>query len=204
MVGEIARAVVLGLALGVVTGLPLGVVNVAVAATAATGARGAAIRIGFGGAIADGIHAACAFTGLAALVSYRPRLAALLALGAGLALLAAALVALRRREASPGAAPRTPTRPLWLGLALTLPNPAALGAWVAVAGALGLSSPALAIAAALGVAAGSAGYFAILASLAARTRRPAGTSRGGGWLTAAVLAAVGLLVVARAVWALVT
>lgn len=199
---EVAQAAALGVALGVVTGLPLGVVNVAVAATAATAGRAPATRIGLGGAVADGIHAACAFTGLAAIVAHRPRLGAALSLGAGGLLVIAAIAALRRARAPAATAPGVPTRPFWFGLALTLPNPAALTAWLAVAAAVALSSLAAAVAAALGVALGSAAYFAGLAAVAARARPARPSRRSRGWLAPLALGAVGLMIIARGAWLL--
>lgn len=199
---DVAQAAALGVALGVVTGLPLGVVNVAVVATAATAGRAPATKIGLGGAVADGIHAACAFTGLAAIVAHRPRLGAVLSLGAGALLILAAIATLRRGRATTPTAPGVPTRPFWFGLALTLPNPAALTAWLAVAAALALPSLPAAVAAALGVALGSAAYFAALAAVAARARRARSPRPARGWLAPLALGAVGLMIIARGVWLL--
>ncbi len=202
MIGDVALGAGLGVALGVVTGLPLGVVNVAVAATAATAGRGPAVRVGLGGASADGIHALCAFTGLAALLAHRPRLTAGLSLTAGALLVVAAIVALVRPRGSPTATPVVPARPFWFGLALTLPNLAALSAWIAVAGALALPALAAAVAAAIGVTLGSAGYFATLAWVAARARPPRIGAPLGRRVNAAALGLVGLVVLARGAWLL--
>jgi len=201
VVSDVIEAAALGVALGVVTGLPLGVVNVAVVATAATAGRAPATRIGLGGAVADGVHAAAAFTGLAAIVAHRPRLGAALSLGAGALLIIAALASRRRGQAPAATQPGVPARPFWFGLALTLPNPAALTAWLAVAAAVALPSLAAAVAAASGVVLGSAGYFAALAALAARARRPR-ARRPRGWLAPLALGAVGLMIMARGAWLL--
>jgi threonine/homoserine/homoserine lactone efflux protein len=54
-----------------------------------------------------------------------------------------------------------------IGLGLTLPNPAALAAWVAVAGVvMPRASVAVGVAGAVGVAIGSAAWFALLARIA--------------------------------------
>lgn len=54
-----------------------------------------------------------------------------------------------------------------IGIGLTLPNPAALAAWVAVAGVVvPEASVAVAVAGAVGVAIGSAAWFALLARVA--------------------------------------
>ena len=55
------------------------------------------------------------------------------------------------------------------GLALTLPNPAALGAWVAIAAVLWPSATtSIAVSLALGVGIGSAAWFVFLAGLVAK------------------------------------
>lgn len=195
----------LGLGLGVVTGLPLGVVNVAVVVTAVRRGRRAATWLGLGGAVADGIHATLAFSGLAALLATRPQASAALALVAGFILCAAAVMLVRGRtdtsaERTDRAAGR---RPFALGLAMTLPNPAALTAWVAVASTLAVRDRAAAIATAIGVTIGSAGYFAALAAVAARAgvdtppRRRAVTV-----IAAVVVGGLGVVALVRGAWAL--
>ena len=212
--GAIVAGFGLGLGLGVVTGLPLGVVNVAVVATAARRGRRSATWLGLGGAVADGIHAALAFTGLAALIAARPRASAALALVAGVVLCAAAVLLVRGREEasantnadaalSDGSPRASAHRTFGLGLAMTLPNPAALTAWIAVASTLALRDRAAAVAAAIGVTIGSAAYFAALAAVAARAgaatppRRRAVTV-----IAAAVIGGLGLIALGRGAWAL--
>ena len=86
------------------------------------------------------------------------------------------------------------------GLALTLPNPAALAAWLAVATALGARSTAASVAMAAGVGLGSAVYFAGLARVAARSarslRRPRWLDRGA----ALVIGAMGVVALVRGLW----
>lgn len=159
-----------GAALGAVTGLPLGIVNVAVVTTAAAEGPRPATRLGAGGATADAVHALAAFVGLAPALLARPRLVSVAGVIAGAAcLLMAAHLAFRRRPTV-----RAPNRPggFWLGVGLTLPNPAALSAWLAVAAAVGPVAIPTAAAIAVGVGLGSAAYFAALARLAARAQRP--------------------------------
>jgi len=82
----------------------------------------------------------------------------------------------------------------------TLPNPAALGAWIAVAAALHPPSLAAGLVAAAGVGVGSAAWFLVLARLAARGAAPGAPRR---WLTRAVaivLALLGVATIARSVW----
>ena len=170
---ELAVAALAGLALGVVTGMPLGVVNVAVADAAAAGRTRFAIGIGIGGAIADAIHAALAFVGIGRVVTERPAWTHAMAIVAACSICAYVAFALvRRRRPTPDV--RRPTPGILLGLALTLPNPGALAAWVAVAAALWpTSSLAGALVLAAGVGVGSALWFAMLARWVARARNPA-------------------------------
>lgn len=201
---ELIGAAGLGLALGVVTGLPLGVVNVAIVELAGRDRR-AAIGVGLGGALADTVHAGLAFGGLAAALLGRPRLAAGLAIASGAVLAAYALWLLRARGAAPSSGSRTAAglgRGLALGVSLTLPNPGALAAWVAVAGALRPPTTAAGLVTAAGVGLGSAAWFATLAVLAARGQ--AGAARRP-WLrtgVAAVMLVIGVAAIARGAWAL--
>ena len=163
----IALAAALGVVLGAVTGMPLGVVNVAVVDAASAGRVRQARAIGAGGALADMVHAALAFVGVGrAITAHRDWLRAM-AIASAIAIAAFAASAWRARRR-----PTVPNRDgagVLSGLALTLPNPAALGAWVAVAAAIWPTIPttgALALAAGVGV--GSAAWFALLAGLVAR------------------------------------
>lgn len=201
MIADVAAAFGLGVGLGVVTGLPLGVVNVAVVATAARHGGRPGAAIGLGGALADGTHAAIAFAGLGPLVA-RAAWSDALTLASGLVLLAFAWRIARARPGPDGARAidrRSGPRRVAAGLALTLPNPAALAAWIAVATALGPRAPVAAAAAAIGVALGSMAYFAGLAHLAARSARTLARPR---WIdrgAALALAAVGVAAIVRAI-----
>lgn len=162
----------LGVGLGVVTGMPLGVVNVAIVDAAAAGRQRFAIGVGCGGALADIIHASLAFVGIGRLVTSRPELVRGLAIAAAVLIVGYAIVAWRRRPAS-----RLPSddsssaRGFVTGFTLTLPNPGALVAWVAVASSLWPhASVAEAIAIGIGVGIGSAVWFAVLAVLVSRVR----------------------------------
>jgi threonine/homoserine/homoserine lactone efflux protein len=186
------RLALSGLALGVVTSIPVGVANLAVvdAARRVSLRRGAGIAIG--AAFADGVHALAACAGVAPLIAERPAIALTLSVVAAVLLVGYGIALLRApAAASPEAAPRAPgSAPLIggvaIGLVLTLTNPAALAAWVAVAGALfpGVSIAGGAVVAG-GVAIGSAAWFLSLAALAERGNRIYGAraawvSRGAG------------------------
>jgi threonine/homoserine/homoserine lactone efflux protein len=158
-------AFLLGLGLGVVTGMPLGIVNVAIVDAAAAGRRRFAVGIGLGGAVADSVHAGLAFVGVGQLVTARPDLMRGLAIGAAVLIGVYAVMAWRRREIPRVASDDSRlARGFATGFALTLPNPGALAAWVAVGAAIWPDATyAEAVAFALGVGLGSAAWFALLA-----------------------------------------
>jgi threonine/homoserine/homoserine lactone efflux protein len=162
-IADVVGAAALGFALGVVTGMPIGVVNVAIVEAATRGERRFAVHIGLGGALADTVHAAIAFAGVGRLVPDGARTS--LAVVSAIVVLGYALLALRRQRIE---APPPRRYGLVTGLLLTLPNPAALGAWIAVAAAVW---PAIDVVPALvlgvGVGAGSAVWFALLARVIA-------------------------------------
>lgn len=153
-------AAALGVGLGVVTGMPIGVVNVAIVDAAIRGEKRFATGIGIGGALADAVHAALAFIGIGTLVAAHPAWSRALAIGAAILILGYAVFGARRIVA---AKPRAGSGIL-TGLALTLPNPAPLAAWAAVAASVWPSITLLpAIALAAGVGLGSALWFTLLA-----------------------------------------
>ena len=160
-------AAALGIALGAVTGMPLGVVNVAIVDAASAGQVRRARAIGAGGGLADAIHAGLAFVGVGRVITTHRTWLRAMAIAAAIAIVGYAAVAWRaRRRPAPSDRGRAG---VLAGLALTLPNPAALGAWVAVAAALWPTIPpgdALVLAAGVGI--GSATWFALLAGWVAR------------------------------------
>ncbi len=169
-------ALALGLTLGVVTGMPLGLVNVAIVEAASAGRLAYASRLGLGGALADAIHAAIAFVGVGGVVTERVEWKI------GGAIATAIVVGLyswrvwhRRRHA------REQRHALLAGVMLTLPNPAALTAWVAVAAVVwpSIDTP-RALVLALGVGLGSAVWFVALARFVSRRAARAGYSRSAG------------------------
>jgi L-lysine exporter family protein LysE/ArgO len=168
-------AVALGLGLGVVTGMPLGIINIAIVDASAAGHKKLATGIGIGGALADAIHAALAFIGIGALVTRRPDLVRWLALGAAGLIVIYAIVAWRR-ERKPSVVDASNARAIATGFLLTLPNPGALSAWVAVAATLWpratiAEACTLAAGVGIGVGIGSATWFALLAHWVSRIPR---------------------------------
>lgn len=162
---DVVGAALVGLALGVVTGIPIGVVNVAIVEAATRGERRYASHVGIGGALADTVHAAVAFVGVGRVVTEYPQRAQVLAIVATCVVLGYAALAMRRQRV---ASPERRRYGVLTGLVLTLPNPAALGAWIAVAAALWptiTTVPALVLA--VGVGVGSALWFMLLARVVA-------------------------------------
>jgi threonine/homoserine/homoserine lactone efflux protein len=184
----VVRAAGFGAGLGIATSMSPAVVNVSIVDAAAAGRRWFATGLGLGGAAADVVHAALAFAGVGGVVIADPRLVRGLTIGAAAVILGYAALAWRRRRgpirggdaradctsASGGAPARTGQlgRGAVTGFLLTLPNPAALGAWVAVAAAAwpdaGLDEAGV-IAGGVGV--GSAVWFTLLARWVSRVRR---------------------------------
>lgn len=169
---KLVAAAGLGLGLGVVTGMPLGVVNVAIVDAAAASRRRFALGVALGGGIADAIHALLAFAGVGRVVTSRPELMRWLAIGAAVLIVGYAIVAWRRRPTvRPASDESRGVRGLAMGMLLTLPNPGALAAWVAVAASLApRAEVAEAAVVAAGVGVGSAAWFALLAHGVSRVR----------------------------------
>jgi len=171
---NVALAAGMGFALGVITGFPIGVVNVSIVEAATAKRRRFAIGIGLGGGLADTVHAALAFIGVGRLVTARPDLVRIFAIASAILIVGYAALAYRRSRTAKARPLDDDSRMLHgiaVGITLTLPNPAALAAWVAVAAALLPSATiAHAIAIGLGVGAGSALWFSLLATWVSRVR----------------------------------
>lgn len=205
-VSDLAAAAGLGFVLGVVTGMPLGVVNVAIVDAATHGRWRFAIGIGIGGALADTVHAAIAFASVGHVLTRYPAATRAFAITAALVVAGYAVFAWRTRSrpregdprATSGPAPRAARRyGVVTGLVLTLPNPAPLAAWIAVAGALWPTIPhpaAFVLAGSVGL--GSALWFTALARFIAglpREHRVTRVLTKVALVLLAALAAVGLV-----------
>jgi len=160
----------LGLVLGVVTGMPLGVINVSIVDAATAGRTRFAIGLGIGGGLADTVHSGLAFAGVGRLITGRTDWMRAASVIAAALIVGYAILAWRGR----GPARTIGTRlvaGIPTGFALTLPNPAALAAWVATAAAIWPTIPIeAAIAIAIGVGIGSAVWFTLLARWIASIR----------------------------------
>ena len=166
---QAASAVGLGIGLGVFTGLPLGVINVAVVDAAGAGDKRFAIRLGIGGAIADGIQATLAFAGVGRIITLHPEWTRVMAATVAVVIVGYAVITWRRRRKT--GEPRRHRHGVVTGVFLTLPNPGALAAWVAVAAFVW---PTISVGDALvlgvGVLLGSASWFALLATWVSKVR----------------------------------
>jgi threonine/homoserine/homoserine lactone efflux protein len=173
----VLRAAGFGAGLGVVTSMSPAVINVSIVEAAAAGRRRFAIGLGVGGGAADAIQAGLAFTGVGRVVLADPRLVRVLAIAGAAVIVGFAVVTWRRRRRP--ADPREPRggaggalRGTATGFALTLLNPAVLGAWVTVAAAAWPdAAPIEAAVIAGGVGAGSMLWFTLLGRWISRIRR---------------------------------
>jgi threonine/homoserine/homoserine lactone efflux protein len=168
-------------------------------------------RVGFfsglGVATADGIYAAIAVFGVAALATFLSGASRWLGLVGGAALVFLGLRAVLERPAVTGdTTPITGRGLAWAyasTLGLTITNPATIIAFAALAAALGAGlnggwvRPATVV---IGVAAGSATWWALLATLALllRSRVTAGVARAIGVGSGIAIAGLGVLAIASA------
>jgi L-lysine exporter family protein LysE/ArgO len=173
---DLAGALAMGLGLGVITGMPLGVINVAIVDAVMANERRHALGLGIGGAIADATHTVLALIGVGRVLTARPQYARWFAIVAAIVVVVFAVASWRRRRAPrstrvAGATDVGIVRGVVSGLALTLPNPAALAAWVAVAAMIWPDATVMtAVVVAIGVGLGSAAWFTLLGRLIARVR----------------------------------
>jgi threonine/homoserine/homoserine lactone efflux protein len=201
LVTDLAAAAALGLTLGAVTGMPIGVVNVAIVDAATRGEQRFATGIGLGGAIADTVHSSLAFVGVGHVVALDASISRAMAVVAALVIGTYVVLSLRRDESI-----TVPTRRASTGFAtgvlLTLPNPAPLAAWAAIASAvwptIGLG-PALVVGASVGI--GSAAWFTLLARTISRLPRGGHAAR---WLPKIALGLLAALAIAGVIRAFVT
>lgn len=172
-------ALLAGVLIGAITGMPVGVINVSIIDAAAAGRVRFARGLAIGGGIADTIHAALAGLGVGTIVVAHPHAVRWLAIAAAAIIASYAVITLRSRR-RPSTADLSPppgqraasdraTTGAATGLMLTLPNPAALAAWVTVVVTLWPDATyPVAIAFAAGVGIGSIAWFSALAVWIAR------------------------------------
>ncbi|HUS68928.1 MAG TPA: LysE family transporter [Kofleriaceae bacterium] len=188
----------LGAAIGAVTGIPIGPVNVAIIDAAYRHHLGRAIAVGLGGATADMGYALIGVLGLSPLLLSHPSVPPILYAVSGVVLIIYGILTVRAQPVDPAGAGDTPpperTRGWFLsgyalGLALILLNPAALIAWVVIAGSsLADATRGEGVFAAIGIGVGSAFWFTVVAHLAHHGKKVLGKKVV--WITRVVGAAL--------------
>jgi threonine/homoserine/homoserine lactone efflux protein len=166
-----------GVAAGALTGVPIGPVNVAVIDAAYRHTLRRAISVGMGGACADGLYSALGVLGVTPVLRTYPTVSPVLYAVSGVVLLVYGFLTARSQPVTP-AHPEALNAPppsddmmagFRTGLALILLNPAAVMTWVVITEALTKmlpdATPLDGIGCALGVMAGSFGWFALVAYL---------------------------------------
>ncbi|MBC7976182.1 MAG: LysE family transporter [Myxococcales bacterium] len=173
------KFLLIGIAAGALTGVPIGPANVAVIDAAYRHTMRRAIAIGMGAAIADGLYAALGVLGVTPVLRTYPSVPPILYAVSGVILLVYGFLTARSQPVTPAqtdVVKEAPTRnELWsgflVGTALIILNPAAIVTWVVIMGSIIPESAAdesttlNGIFCALGVMAGSFGWFALVAFL---------------------------------------
>jgi len=165
--------ILIGIAAGAGTGVPIGPVNVAVIDAAYRYTLRRAIAVGLGGACADGLYSALGILGVTPMIRKFPMVSPILYAISGVVLMVYGFLTARSQPVTPAQqqAPPTAAVPaeMWAGfttgLLLILLNPAAVVTWVVITEQLPAATPVHGIACALGVMAGSFGWFSLVAYL---------------------------------------
>jgi threonine/homoserine/homoserine lactone efflux protein len=171
---------VFGVAAGALTGIPIGPVNVAVIDASYRHTMRRAIGVGLGGAIADAFYAGLGIIGVTPVLQKWPSVPPILYSVSGIVLLVYGFLTARSQPVTP-AVPETPIsdselalkakrelgQGMKVGVALILLNPAAMVTWVVIIGQLlpTIDNNWEGLACAIGVFAGSFGWFALVAYL---------------------------------------
>jgi threonine/homoserine/homoserine lactone efflux protein len=201
----------LGAAIGAATGVPIGVVGAAVIDAAYRHPRRRAVGVGLGGGCGDLVYAALAVLGIGPLLASSPHAQPALFSLSGIALVAYGAVRLRSGHAAPSrCAAEEHSLPrhagtnhgrtgFKVGLGLVLANPASVVTWVVIVGAvMGGFGAAEIVVSVLGIGAGSAAWYFVLAHIARRATRSLGDRML--WITrtaGAGLMAYGLMTLVR-------
>ncbi len=173
------KFLLIGIAAGALTGVPIGPANVAVIDAAYRHTMRRAIAIGMGAAIADGLYAALGVLGVTPVLRTYPSVPPILYAVSGVILLVYGFLTARSQPVTPAQTDVVKEAPvrneMWsgflVGTALIILNPAAIVTWVVIMGsiipesAVHESTTLNGIFCALGVMAGSFGWFSLVAFL---------------------------------------
>jgi arginine exporter protein ArgO len=202
-VGAMLSYFLLGSAIGAITGIPIGPVNVAIIDAAYRHHVKRAVAVGIGGALGDFIYASLGIVGLGPFLMAHRMVPPILYAVSGVVLIVYGILTVRAQPVDPGAgSPVDGQKPyfwsgLGLGAALILLNPAALITWVViVGGSLAGGTTAEGLAAATGIAVGSATWFIFVAYAADHGKKVLGAKAL--WITRIV----GILLVGAGVFSL--
>ncbi len=166
----------IGVAAGALTGIPIGPVNVAVIDAAYRHTMRRAISVAAGGAIADGIYAALGILVMKPILASYPSIPPILFAVSGVVLMIYGYLTARSQPVAPASTEPIAKgsvamrKEMWsgftVGLALIILNPAAIATWVVIMGPiLPDATMAEGVAWAVGVMAGSFGWFSLVAYL---------------------------------------
>ena len=159
----------LGLALGIGSSIIPGPCGIAVLGAAQHHGKARAVATAFGAALGDAVYAGLGVAGAGRVLSAYPQLVPAVQIASGALVIGYALFALRGAAASSTAV--APTGSAWrglvTGLGLSLANPAVLLTWVVlVGGAIGDAPIAARVACVIGISAGTAAWFSMVALVA--------------------------------------
>jgi threonine/homoserine/homoserine lactone efflux protein len=168
----------IGIAAGVLTGVPIGPANVAVIDAAYRHTLRRAIAVSAGAALADGVCAAGGVLGIGPLLKTYPSVPPILSAISGVVLMIYGFLTARSQPVQPATPPsdgsasdsvihrREAIQGFKVGVALILLNPAAIVTWVLIMGSM-IEPPTHfhGIVCAIGVVAGSFGWFSLVAHL---------------------------------------
>jgi arginine exporter protein ArgO len=199
----------IGAALGALTGVPIGPLNVAIIDAAYRHHLRRAIAVGLGGAVADLAYASLGILGLGQLLTAHASVPPILYSVSGVVLIVYGVLTVRAQPVDPGVAGQDDVAGksyFWggfgMGIALILLNPATLITWVVIVGShMADASRSEGLAAALGIGAGSAFWFMVVAHLAHHGKKMLGKKTV--WITRVVgflLICYGVFSIGRAVW----
>ena len=201
-----------GIAAGALTGVPIGPVNVAVIDASYRHTMRRAMGVGLGGAIADAFYAGLGIIGVTPVLAKWPSVPPILYGVSGIVLLIYGFLTARSQPVTPAVAEVVPPsdsqailikkrelgQGMKVGVALILLNPAAMVTWVVIIGQLlpTIDNNWEGLACAIGVFAGSFGWFSLVAYLTHKGKHVLGDKAA--WIPRVV----GIALMGYALWLL--